>query len=307
MLSRCMALIVVTCMSAGAQTDAFSPPGAGRSNVPLTIQGKDWHVRIPANYEGDVELRYVFPPDRLSLQPSGEEVPFVAGDNGTVRFSVPPEKRTPPETVVVAHWELERWEENIQTMEKDFPNIPENPILFVGSSSIRGWKVADYFPDLPVVNHGFGGSEYFDALAYADRIIHPLRPRVVVLYDGDNDVARGKSPEWVAADMKAVVRTIHQANPQTPVVILSIKTSKARWELHEQMEQSNRLMAEFAESDPRVTFLDVNTPLLDAEGKPHDHYFLADHLHLSHEGYLVWTSLLRPVLDRLLAPAAPPE
>lgn len=305
MLSRCLILLVVTCLSAGAGPDAFPSPGDDRANVPLTVRGKDWYAHIPPDHEGEVELRFVLPPDRLSVLPSGEAVPFVSGENGAIRFRVAPEKRTSPETVVVAHWELAKWENDIQTMEKNFPNVPAHPILFVGSSSIRGWKVTEYFPGLPVVNHGFGGSEYFDALSYADRIIHPLRPRAVVLYDGDNDIARGKSPEWVAADMKALVRVIHHANPQTPVVVLSTKTSMARWEFHEQMEQSNRLLAEFAASDPRVTFLDVNTPLLDAGGKPDERYFLPDRLHLNHEGYVVWTNLLRPVLDRILANPVP--
>ena len=307
MRSRCLILFVISCLSAGAEPQTFPSPGDDRANVPVTVRGKNWHAHIPPNHEGDVELRFVLPPDNLSMLPSGEAVPFVSGENGVIRFQVPPEKRTLPETVVVAHWELARWENDIQAMEKNFPNVPANPILFVGSSSIRGWKVTEYFPGLPVVNHGFGGSEYFDALSYADRIILPLRPRAVVLYDGDNDIARGKSPEWVAADMKALVRVIHHAHPKTPIVVLSTKASMARRDRHEQMEQSNRLMAEFAQTDPRVTFLDVNTPLLNAEGKPDDRYFLPDRLHLNHEGYVVWTNLLRPVLDRIPAGAAPAE
>ena len=58
--------------------------------------------------------------------------------------------------------------------EKDRTNPPpQNEILLVGSSSIRLWKSAEAFPDLKVINRGFGGSQISDSLRYAERIILP--------------------------------------------------------------------------------------------------------------------------------------
>ncbi|MFO7974040.1 MAG: hypothetical protein R6V12_05340, partial [Candidatus Hydrogenedentota bacterium] len=224
-------------------TKAFPSPGDERSNVRLSTHGKTWYAHVESQHKGAIELKFVRPPDSLMLLDSGEPLPFQTAENGTaVQFTVPQEKRTTPETVVAATWNLERWEQAVQTMEDNAPKAPPKPILFVGSSSIRGWDVPRYFPDLPVWNHGFGGSEYFDALCYANRIIFPFQPRAVVLYDGDNDIARGKSAEWVLADMKALVRVIHHALPETPIIVLSIKTSLSRWDMHEEMEKANELM-----------------------------------------------------------------
>src|SRR5438445_6336484 len=51
---------------------------------------------------------------------------------------------------------------------------PRNAILFVGSSTIRFWKtLAQDFPDLKVINRGFGGSHLSDSTPVADRIIIP--------------------------------------------------------------------------------------------------------------------------------------
>ncbi len=279
---------------------AFPSPGEERCNMRLTARGKSWYIHIPPGHEGNIELRLVRPPDSLSLLHSGEAIPFVPDENGTVRFAVPTDKRVALDTVAVARWDLQRWEDDIQRIEKTVSNAPANPVLFAGSSSILGWNLPQYFPDLPVLNHGFGGSEYFDALCYADRIIVPFRPRAVVLYDGDNDIANGKTAEWVSADMKALVRSIHHAYPGTPIVVLSIKTSLSRWAKHEEMEKANGLMAEFARNTSGVTFLDMNSPLLAPDGKPDDRYFREDHLHLNPEGYAVWTGILRPVLDGIL-------
>ena len=49
---------------------------------------------------------------------------------------------------------------------------PTNAILFVGSSSIRVWpNLAATFPNHPVLNRGFGGSQMSEVLFYFDRVV----------------------------------------------------------------------------------------------------------------------------------------
>ena len=75
---------------------------------------------------------------------------------------------------------------------------PAKPFLFVGSSSIRVWPdLAGDFPDYPVMNRGFGGSEMSDVLYYFDRIVAPYNPAMILVYEGDNDLAAGKSVDDV--------------------------------------------------------------------------------------------------------------
>jgi len=91
-----------------------------------------------------------------------------------------------------------RWENDIQAFEaSDRTNAPpSNAILFVGSSSIRLWKtLAEDFPEWPVINRGFGGSQVADSVAFVDRIVTPYRPRQIVLYAGDNDLAAERTPD----------------------------------------------------------------------------------------------------------------
>ena len=80
-------------------------------------------------------------------------------------------------------------------------------MVFVGSSSIRMWETLEAdFPGLPVLNRGFGGSELSDVVRFADRIVVPYKPRVVVVYAGDNDLAAGKTPAQVFADFRSLRR-----------------------------------------------------------------------------------------------------
>jgi len=180
---------------------------------------------------------------------------------------------------------------------------PKDAVLFVGSSSIRLWKTLPQdFPDLKVINRGFGGSQVADSVRYADRIVLPYRPRVVVLYAGDNDLAAGKSPQQVLADFQAFIGKVHGALPDTPVLYLSIKPSVARWHLIDKIRQANRLIEEYAAtSKGKVVYVDVFTPLLTPDGQPRPDLLIADGLHLNAEGYRLWTPIVREQIDRAVA------
>jgi len=154
--------------------------------------------------------------------------------------------------------------------------------VFTGASSIRRWEslVAD-FPGIPVLNRGFGGSEYSDLVRYASRVIIPYKPRLVVCYSGDNDINRGKSPEVVASDFRTLVEQIHEQLPQTCVAFISIKPSLSRWKLVTAMRAANELVKSFIAKDKRLVYIDVFTPMLGPDGKPRPELLLEDGLHPS--------------------------
>jgi len=193
-----------------------------------------------------------------------------------------------------------RWEPKIRQFEEQdqVKMPPADGILFVGSSSIVGWDVARWFPDLPVINRGFGGSQIADSVHFADRIVVPYRPRVIVFYAGDNDVASGKGPGRVLADYRRFVEKVHAALPQTRIVFVAIKPSLRRWHLVDTMREANRRIREVAEEDDRLVFVDVDAPMLGDDGKPRAELFKKDGLHLSDEGYKLWSSLVRPHLGQ---------
>jgi lysophospholipase L1-like esterase len=174
---------------------------------------------------------------------------------------------------------------------------PTRAVLFVGSSSIRLWEtLAQDFPRAKVINRGFGGSQIADSLAYADRIILPYRPKTVVLYAGDNEIAAGKSPEEVFADFKALARTIHRKLPRTRVRFISIKPSPSRWRLADKIKAANQLIAEFCGQDKRLAYIDVFSPMLGTDGRPRPELFVKDKLHLNAQGYELWARIVAPHL-----------
>lgn len=180
-------------------------------------------------------------------------------------------------------------------------SFPADAVLFVGSSSIVGWKTHAAFPQWPVINRGFGGSYMTDLNHYFDDVVRPYDARVIVVYEGDNDIEGGRTPEQVLADYTTFVSKVRAIQPKTPVVLLAIKPSSSRWNRWPQAQAANRLIAELAAKEQGVTYVDVATPLLGADGQPRDELYKSDRLHLKDEGYEIWTRTLAPVLTSLMA------
>ena len=196
----------------------------------------------------------------------------------------------------------EFWEDQIEAYEaEDAEALPEEGlILFTGSSSIRLWSSleADMAP-LLVLNRGFGGAHMDHVVHFADRIIRPYKARAIVVYVGDNDIGAGKTPETVAADFRALVSRIRETQATEPIYFLTIKASRLRWELWPEMERANQLIEAIAQTDPTLHVIDVSQPMIErgGGGKPPSDLFLFDGLHLSAEGYALWTSIVKPRLQ----------
>jgi lysophospholipase L1-like esterase len=211
--------------------------------------------------------------------------PQVVGQNAV---NVPPAVSAPSQ-----------WEPEFAQFEAQDRASPPRPgsIVFVGSSSIRMWTSLDRdFPGVPVLNRGFGGSEAGDVAQFAERIVVPYRPPVVVFYAGDNDLNAGKTPAQVLAAFQSFVGTMHRDLPGTRVVFVSIKPSIARWGIVDKMRAANSLVRDYARTDSRLVYVDVFTPMLNASGQPRPELYLEDGLHMTPAGYAIWRDLIAPVI-----------
>lgn len=192
------------------------------------------------------------------------------------------------------------WEPAIKAFEaKDKENPPpKNAALFIGSSSARMWDLEKFFPDVPTINRGFGGSELSDSLRYFERIVLPYGPRAILLYAGDNDIANGESAEQVVADYEAFAAKVRKHLPDTHFAFLPIKPSLARWDKWPEMHKANEAIRELTKADDHLHYLDTATPMLGDDGKPMPELFADDGLHLNDTGYTLWSDLVRPWLKR---------
>lgn len=174
-------------------------------------------------------------------------------------------------------------------------------IVFYGSSTIRGWKTSEAFPDLPVINRGFGGSQMSHALLYDDRVVFKYQPKVVALYEGDNDMKSGKQPERIFGEIKTFAERLHAKVPTAKLVLISTKPSPSRWELQGKMTELNVMQKAYADANASwVTYFDGVPLLLGPDGQPRPELYKEDKLHLLPAGYAIWNDALRPVLTKLM-------
>jgi len=136
---------------------------------------------------------------------------------------------------------VDQWAKELAAFEEQDKQSPAvGGIVFVGSSSIRLWDLGKSFPGAQALNRGFGGSQIVDSVNHVDLLVIRHKPRVVIFYAGDNDLAAGRTPQQVAADFQAFVSKVRAALPETRIAFIGIKPSIQRWALIDKIREATR-------------------------------------------------------------------
>jgi len=194
-----------------------------------------------------------------------------------------------------------KWEKELAAFEAaDLAKPPpQGAVLFTGSSTIRMWtSLAQDFPQAPVINRGFGGSEIVDATHFAPRIIFPYAPRAIYLRSGGNDLWNGRPVAAVFGDFKEFVTTVHARLPATDIIYISISPSISRWKQAALNKELNELIADYVKGKPHLRYIETYDIVLGADGQPRPELFLADKLHFNAAGYKLLAERIRPDLAK---------
>ena len=173
---------------------------------------------------------------------------------------------------------------------------PEGAIAITGSSSIRRWHptMKEDLAPLTVIPRGFGGSTMEDALYWIDQAAIQYKPRAVVVYEGDNDTGSYHvPPAKIAEQFQAIADKVHAALPETRVYVVSVKPSVSRWATWSEAVKTNELLQAIAAKEPLVIYIDVATPMLQANGEVMTDIFVEDNLHLNPKGYEIWSAAIK--------------
>jgi len=166
-------------------------------------------------------------------------------------------------------------------------------VVFTGSSSVRMWKdVEDYFPEYNVINNGFGGSQFSDLLFFYNEMFLKLKPDILFIYEGDNDINDNKKPGKILKEAKQLVAIIQNDLPNTRIVFISPKPSIARVHLKNKYITFNNKLERYCNRTKNADFVDVWTPMLDKQGNVFKDIFLEDGLHMNKKGYDIWGNVI---------------
>jgi lysophospholipase L1-like esterase len=187
------------------------------------------------------------------------------------------------------------YEEEVQRVEKEMAKLDYSPgMVFYGSSSIRMWdSLYEDFRLYKPVNLGFGGSTLEACVHFFQRILKPYHPQQLVVYAGDNDLGDGKNPDEVFTYFKKLCKLTIAVFKNTPVFYISIKPSIARWEINDQIKETNTLIENAIRNRyHQVKFIDIYSSMINEDGTPRQELYLEDGLHLSPQGYALWKQVL---------------
>jgi lysophospholipase L1-like esterase len=193
-----------------------------------------------------------------------------------------------------------RFQDDIQTILKydQMYAPPANPILFIGSSSIRKWDDLERtFSDYVVMNRGVGGAITNDVTYYANKIIFPYQPRQIVIYVGENDlVEKGTTADSVLNRFKQLYAVIRAKLPVVPIVYISIKPSPSRAQFLSVAQRANALIKDFIAREQHIVFVNIYSLMLDRDNQPRKELFTEDMLHMNAAGYAIWRKAVKPYL-----------
>jgi acyl-CoA thioesterase I len=114
-----------------------------------------------------------------------------------------------PQRLPSGHPNTPYWVEHDAQLEVDFggldrfkqaneqlpaPAPGENRVVFMGDSITQGWKLDESFPGKPYINRGIGGQTSPQMLVRFRQDVVDLKPKVVVILAGTNDLAGNTGP-----------------------------------------------------------------------------------------------------------------
>ncbi len=185
----------------------------------------------------------------------------------------------------------QRWE-NILTENHIYD---DNSIVFFGDSQVSRWKMAPSFGLLPILNRGISGDWALKALKRFDSDVLKLKPKLLVLLIGTNDLEHGQSIDAILDNIEIMLEKAHEKNIK--VILCSLlpvtgKYIKGR-PLNDILKINNNLKE--LSLKHAADYVDFHSQLINKEGK-FIQDLTSDGLHPSRSGYLKMTKILFPYL-----------
>ncbi len=192
------------------------------------------------------------------------------------------------------------WNDIQKFKHKDSLSMPaKKKVVFVGSSSFTRWNdLETVYKDYHAINRGFGGSTLQQANDYINELVFAYKPKQVVIYSGENDIAEGTSADETFSRFTTFFNNIRKGLPKANILYISMKLSPSRMKFADNVNKANTMIKEYISKQKNARFIDVNSKMLDANGAPRPDLFVEDMLHMKPAGYDIWIKEITPYLKK---------
>jgi len=186
------------------------------------------------------------------------------------------------------------------------PAKNENRVVFMGNSITEGWQ--RYFPTMfagkPYINRGIGGQTTPQMLVRFHPDVVALKPKVVVILAGTNDIAGNTGPSTLEMieDNLASMAEIASANRIKVVVSSVLPVYDYPWkpglEPAPKIIALNKWMKDYA-AKHRAIYLDYHSAMADERGGMRSE-LASDGVHPTEAGYRVMAPLVEKAIEKAL-------
>ncbi|MBO5926678.1 MAG: hypothetical protein J6Q38_03890 [Clostridia bacterium] len=171
----------------------------------------------------------------------------------------------------------------------------EVDVAFLGDSLTDGYDLQKYFPEYKTSNRGIGGDTTVGLESRLKVSVYDLKPKVAVMLIGANNM------DSMFGNYENILIGLRDNLPNTKIVLLSLTAMGGElWGRKNQLAAYNNVKIKKLASEYGFTFVDLYTPLFNPRtGEVYDG-LTVDGGHFTHEGYVVVTAQIKPVLENLL-------
>lgn len=187
------------------------------------------------------------------------------------------------------------------------PLADEDRVVFMGNSITIGWLNArpEFFKDKPWINRGISGQTTPQMLIRFRQDVIELKPKVVVILAGTNDIAGNTGPstlEMIANNIKGMAEIAH-ANGIKVILSSTLPAYDYPWkpglEPAPKIIALNKMLKEYCDRKGHI-YLDYFTAMVDERnGLPKK--YAHDEVHPTKEGYAVMEPLVEAAIAKALS------
>ena len=180
----------------------------------------------------------------------------------------------------------------------------ENRVVFFGDSITDSWPLNQYFPGKPYVNRGISGQITSQMLARMQADVIDLKPAVVLILAGTNDIARGVPFETIKNNL-TMIASLATTHGITAVFASVLPVSDHQRQNDPNYERTglrpprdilslNRWIGDLC-AERSLVYLDYHSKMIDSDGQLRAD-LADDGLHPNDEGYKVMGPLAQSAI-----------
>lgn len=194
---------------------------------------------------------------------------------------------------------IEHWEStisNFEALDAKNPKVAGGALLIGGSNARRWTDVDDHFPKHPFINRGFGGARLTEILHFADRIVLPHAPKLILVNAGGNDLNAGSTPEQVRETAGALIAYVQDKLPDAEMYFIGLPyvgRAHGNPQAIALIDEFNKKLRELAAEHDHVGFIHIVDAYIDEKGGFKKDLFVKDGTHFNDKGYEVLAELIR--------------